>query len=254
MFTKYGNRIPISTLCANLNREGWTLRVLQQHCVSRNLEDERTWRSMANNTDPRLFLFGDFCHLNPRKRFRRRGRGSRGQRTTALVNWTWGHRINVMAVLSLTGRPNSPNNCLGGIIHQSISYANANAETALMVVNEIVPLMQPYNGRNFNSVLCIDNASYYQDPRIRAAVEARGARLLYLPPGAKENNPIEEVFSQLASYIERERTFAESRPVQAVYSGLCSVNHYNAEGYFRHAGWNVQRTQDAEVALALGFK
>lgn len=254
VFTSFGNRIPISTLAANLNREGWTMRVLQQRCVARNLEDERDWGIMAHNLDPRMFMFADFCHQNPRKRHRLRGRGRKGERTTALVNWTWGHRINVMAVLALTGRPNSFGSCLGGIVHSNISYANANADTALAVVHDIVAMMNPFNGQNFNSVLCIDNASYYQDSRIRAAVEAKGARLLYLPPGAKENNPIEEAFSQLASYVERERALAEARPVQAVHCGLSSVNHYNAEGYFRHAGWNVQRSQDAELALALGFK
>lgn len=128
-----------------------------------------------------------------------------------------------MAILALTGRRNSLGNYLWGIVHTDISYANANAEAALAVVNDIVLMMNPFNGQNFNSVLCIDNASYYQAVRIRAAVEATGARLLYIPPGAKENNPIEEVFSKLASYIERERVFAEARPVQAVHSGLRSV-------------------------------
>ena len=37
VLTNFGNRIPISTLVANLNREGWTRRVLQQRCISRNI-------------------------------------------------------------------------------------------------------------------------------------------------------------------------------------------------------------------------
>ena len=254
VFTNFEIRIPISTLVANLNRQGWTLRVSQQRAISRNLEDERNWITMANTFDPRLFMFTDFTHQNPRKQNRRRGRGVKGTRTQTLREFTWGRRINSMAVLSLTGRRNSPRSCLGGIIYSNISYASANADRALIIVEEIVNQMNPYNGWNFNSVLCMDNASYYQDVRIRAAVEAKGARLFYIPPGAKENNPIEEAFSKLVSFIERERMLSETRPIWAIHKGLSSVTHHDAEGYFRHAGWMVQRSLDVEVLLALGYK
>ena len=114
-------------------------------------------------------------------------------------------------------------------------------------------MMNPYNGTNFNSVLVLDNAGYYQDQRIRQAVEGVGARLLYIPPGAKELNPIEEAWSQVMSFIERERQLAETRPVMAIHSALSTVDHRNAEGYFRHAGWTVRRSANVELALALGF-
>ena len=252
--TNYGKHIPLSTLCANLNREGWTVRVLQQRCTQRCIEDEAHWRSMQQDHDARMFMFTDFCHTNPKKRHRCRGRGQRGQRTQALCNWTWGKNISVMGVLSLTGRPTSPDGVLGGIVHSSISYANANADTALNIVQDIVLMMNPYNGSNFNSVLCLDNAGYYQDQRIRDAVSQAGGRLLYIPPGAKEMNPIEEAWSQLMSYIERERQFSESRPVMAVHAGLQNISHLNAEGYFRHAGWDIHRSAEVEFALALGYK
>lgn len=252
--TNYNNRIPLSTLCANLNREGWTLRVLQQRCVARCIEDETHWRSMQRDHDARKFMFADFCHTNPPKRHRRRGRGQRGQRTHALYNWTWGRNLNVMGVLALSGRPGSIGDSLGGVVYRSISYANANAETALLIVQDIAAMMRPYNGTNFNSVLCLDNASYYQDHRIRTAVANAGGRLLYIPPGAKELNPIEEAWSQLMSYIERERSLAQDRPVVAVHNGLARINHLNAEGYFRHAGWEIRRSADVELALALGYR
>ena len=56
------------------------------------------------------------------------------------------------------------------------------------------------------------------------------------------------------SYIERERQFSESRPVMAVHAGLQNISHLNAEGYFRHAGWDIHRSAEVELALALGYK
>ena len=97
--TNYGKHIPLSTLCANLNREGWTVRVLQQRCTQRCIEDEAHWRSMQQDYDARMFMFTDFCHTNPKKRHRCHGRGQRGQRKQALCNWTWGKNISVMGVL-----------------------------------------------------------------------------------------------------------------------------------------------------------
>ena len=130
VFTNFEIRIPISTLVGNLNCQGWTLRVLQERSISRNLEDERNRITMANTWDPRLFLFTDFTHQNPIKQNRRGGRGCKGMRTQTLRKFTWGKRIISMAVLSLTGRRNSPRNCLGGIIYSNISYASANADRA----------------------------------------------------------------------------------------------------------------------------
>ena len=49
-----------------------------------------------------------------------------------------------MGILALTGRPTSLDGILGGIVHSSISYANANADTALNIVQDIVLMMNLY--------------------------------------------------------------------------------------------------------------
>ncbi|MEC7228382.1 MAG: hypothetical protein VXW00_16025, partial [Candidatus Latescibacterota bacterium] len=85
-------------------------------------------------------------------------------------------------------------------MHSSISYANANADTALNIVQDIVLMMNPYNGSNFNSVLCLDNAGYYQDQRIRDAVSQAGGRLLYIPP-TEFYNPLKKKNSPTACVL-----------------------------------------------------
>ena len=113
------------------------------------------------------------------KEHRPRGRGRSGEETQMLIHRTWGHRANCMCFMSLTGNPRSPDRALGGIIHSHISYANADAPHALMIIELFVDqYMNPFP--NFNSVLVLDNASYYQNKNIRRAVEAAGARLPYI--------------------------------------------------------------------------
>ena len=167
-----------------------------------------------------------------------------------LIHRTWGHRANCMCFMSLTGNPRSPDRALGGIIHSHISYANADAPHALMIIESFVDqYMNPFP--NFNSVLVLDNASCYQNKNISRAVEAAGARLLYIPPGAKELNPIEEAFSKVKSHVLRNRSDVERDPLDTLLKAFHSITPQDAEGYFRHAGWTISRSDDVELLLAL---
>ena len=257
--SNFNYTVSISSLCRNLNKAGLTVRVLQQRSIDRDLQAEQEWKQLVDTHDPRMFIFIDYIHPNPRKRKRRRGRGWRGQRTTAFKDWCWGHRLNVFAALSLVGKKEQilgTVGCLGGIIYHQISRANANADTALANITEMIAegLVNEYDGSSFNSIICLDNATYFLDHRIRAVVEAAGARLLFIPKGAKENNPIEESFSKVQASFARNRELASNDPVDATRVGLESVTHYDTEGYYRHAGWAVERSIDTELALVLGCK
>jgi transposase len=54
----------------------------------------------------------------------------------------------------------------------------------------------------------MDNLPAHKVTRVREAIEAAGARLLYLPPYSPDFNLIEQVFSKLKSLLRRaaERT------------------------------------------------
>ena len=257
--TNYNYTIPISTLCRNLNNAGLTVRVLQQRSIDRDLQAERDWAHLAATHDPRMFIFIDYIHPNPRKRKRRRGRGWRGSRTMVFNQWCWGQRLNVFAAISLVGKKEQIFNtvgCLGGVIFHRISRATANSDTALACISAMIDdgLVNKYDGQNPNSVICLDNATYFQDQRIQDVVEAVGARLMFIPKGAKENNPIEESFSKVQASLARNRALANDDPVDAVRVGLESITHYDAEGYYRHAGWTIKRSIDTEAALLFGCK
>ena len=167
--------------------------------------------------------------------------------------------MNVFAAISLVGKKEQIFNtvgCLGGGIFHRISRATANSDTALACISAMIDdgLVNEYDGQNPNSVICLDNATYFQDQRIQDVVEAVGARLMFIPKGAKENNPIEESFSKVQASFARNRALANDDPVDAVRVGLESITHYDAEGYYRHAGWTIKRSIDTEAALFFGCK
>jgi transposase len=54
----------------------------------------------------------------------------------------------------------------------------------------------------------MDNLSSHKVEGVREAIEAVGARLLYLPPYSPDLNPIEQVFAKLKALLRKfkERT------------------------------------------------
>ena len=57
-------------------------------------------------------------------------------------------------------------------------------------------------------IVIIDNLSAHKSCQVRAAIEAAGARLLYLPPYIPDFNPIENAFAKLKALLRKagERT------------------------------------------------
>ena len=63
-----------------------------------------------------------------------------------------------------------------------------------------------------NHVLILDNAMLHKTSRTRELVEARGARLLFLPPYSPDYNPIEHDFAN----IKRKREYNPDLTLQEI--------------------------------------
>ncbi len=81
-------------------------------------------------------------------------------------------------------------------------------------------------------ILVLDNVAFHKVAGIREAIEARGARLLYLPPYSPDLNPIEKAFSKLKAFrpeltngsdLRHKRTNVERRNFGAVGKHMNSV-------------------------------
>jgi len=91
-------------------------------------------------------------------------------------------------------------------------------------------------------VLVCDNASYFKDQRFRAMIESTGARLMYLDPHAKHENPIEESFSKVKANLQRNLELTHRDPVQSLRAAFDSVTEADTMGYYRHAGFRIEET------------
>src|SRR5204862_126806 len=86
-------------------------------------------------------------------------------------------------------------------------------------------------------IVVMDNLASHKKAGVREAIEAVGARLLYLPPYSPDFNPIEQAFSKFKWLL---RSSAE-RTVSALWHRCGQLVELFGEpecrNYFRHSGY-----------------
>ena len=95
----------------------------------------------------------------------------------------------------------------------------------------LVPTLAP------DDVVIMDNLGSHKRPGIRAAIEAAGAQVLYLPPYSPDFNPIENAFSKLKALLRK----AAERSVEGLWAKvgelLPAFTPTDCANFFANAGY-----------------
>lgn len=95
----------------------------------------------------------------------------------------------------------------------------------------LVPALRP------GDIVVLDNLGSHKGHRVRRAIRAAGAHLLFLPPYSPDLNPIEMVFAKLKTLLRN----ADERSIAAVWHRIGELlNHFTPNecaNYLRHAGY-----------------
>jgi transposase len=86
-------------------------------------------------------------------------------------------------------------------------------------------------------VVIADNLRAHYADGARAAIEARGARLLYLPPYSPDFNPIEHAFSKVKHYLRRAQARTDDTLRAATWAAFATITQADAAGWFAHCGY-----------------
>jgi transposase len=99
------------------------------------------------------------------------------------------------------------------------------------VTHVLVPELRP------GDIVVMDNRASHKAPAVRAAIEAAGARLLFLPPYSPDFNPIENAFAKLKALLRK----AAKRTVAGLWATIGTLidlftptecaNYFAAAGY-----------------------
>jgi transposase len=152
---------------------------------------------------------------------RLRGRAPRGERLRSGIPRGHWKTTTFVAGLRLTGMV-APM-VLDGPMNRSVFLA--------YVTQVLAPELKP------GDVVILDNLPAHKGSRIREAIEAAGASLLYLPPYSPDFNPIENAFAKLKALLRKaaERTIhglwaAIGRLIDLFTPRECA-NYFTAAGY-----------------------
>ena len=92
---------------------------------------------------------------------------------------------------------------------------------------------------NPGDIVILDNLAAHRNPDAKAAIEAAGATLMFLPPYSPDFNPIENAFAKLKSQLRK----AAARTVDDLWSAIAkAIDTYSpteCANYFAAAGYDA---------------
>jgi transposase len=86
-------------------------------------------------------------------------------------------------------------------------------------------------------IVVLDNLSAHTGPTIRQLIEARGARLEFLPPYSSDFNPIELCWSKVKTALRAAKARTFEALVEAVAKALRSILLTDIQAWFAHCGY-----------------
>jgi transposase len=118
---------------------------------------------------------------------------------------------------------------LVGVVGAMTVTGGTNADVFITFVEQIlVPNLWP------GACVVLDNLPVHKVAGVRAAIEAAGARLVYLPPYSPDFNPIENSWSKLKAYLRSVAARTRDALDQAIGEALDLMTLKDIRNWFAH--------------------
>lgn len=178
------------------------------------------WRDEQADLDPSRLVFVDETGVST-KMARRCGRSPRGQRCVAAVPHGHWKTTTLVGGLRLSG------------IAAPMTLDGAMDSPAFLAWIEqmLVTTLSP------GDIVVMDNLPAHKQPGVRAAIEACGAELRYLPPYSPDLNPIEMAFSKFKALLKKAAARTVAELWDAVAHALPQITHGDCRSYLNAAGY-----------------
>ena len=88
-------------------------------------------------------------------------------------------------------------------------------------------------------IVFMDNVRTHKVDGVRQAIEAKGAKLRYLPPYSPDFNPIENAYSKLKTAMRKGGARTVDTLTKLVGRAIAAIAPSDCRGYFRNAGYRA---------------
>ena len=86
-------------------------------------------------------------------------------------------------------------------------------------------------------IVVLDNLSAHTGEAIRQLIEARGARMQFLPPYSADFNPIELCWSKIKTALRKAKARTFDALLEALAKALRSISFTDIQNWFAHCGY-----------------
>ena len=145
-----------------------------------------------------------------------------GQRATESVP-RWGKHTTLSAALILQG-VQAPWTLEGAMDRRAFD---------LYITQVLVPTLHP------GQIVVLDNLSVHKSANARAAIEAAGCTLHFLPAYSPDFNPIEHLFSKIKAILRRLKARTRDALLEAIAVARDAITVADAQGWFLHDGYRL---------------
>ncbi len=135
------------------------------------------------------------------------GRAAKGERVIEKVPQNYGENITMLASLSVSGieAPMTINGAVDGIVFK------------VYVEKVLCPTLIE------GDVVVMDNLPAHKVVGIRELIEAKGAKLIYLPPYSPDLNPIEKCWSKIKTFLRKAKARTRAELEKALQESLLLI-------------------------------
>lgn len=112
---------------------------------------------------------------------------------------------------------------------------NANGDIFLTFLKEqLIPKLTSDN------IIIMDNIQFHKLQTVINAIEATGAKIMFLPPYSPDLSPIENMWSKIKQKLKRLAPRSMKAFNQAISKAFLEVKETDLMGWFKHCGFQVE--------------
>ena len=149
------------------------------------------------------------------------GRAPRGERVTGSAPQNYGSNITMLGAPSASGL-SAP---------MTVDGATDGQVFAAFIREVLAPTLSA------GDIVVLDNLGAHRSATARKAVEARGARLQFLPPCSPDLNPIERCWSKIKAALRAAKARTREALEEAIKQAIATVTESDARAWFKHCGY-----------------
>lgn len=86
-------------------------------------------------------------------------------------------------------------------------------------------------------VVVMDNLPAHKVSGIRELIEAKGAKLIYLPSYSPDLNPIDKCWSKIKTYLRKAKARTREELEKALREALVLITEKDEQGWFKSCGY-----------------